>query len=414
MADRFFAHEMAWQGLRAGPLRAHIDSFVGLLSRRGYAESSSRGQIRSLAELSRWLQRRGLGVDGLDEKRLAEFLDSRCTNGRVRRGERAALRAFLEHLRGVGAVAVPIPAGDGSPLQRIERRFSRYLIEERGLSPATLLNYVPIARRFLTERFRTGPVRLRLLCAADISRFVLRHAHSFSPGRARLMVSALRAFLRFLHVGGEIAPDLAASVPSVANWRLSTVPKYLEPEQVERLLRACDRSRSAGRRDYAILLLLARLGLRAAEVVSLTLDDIDWRAGELTVRGKGLRQARLPMPRDVGKALATYLRQDRPRRPTRQVFLRMRAPLRGFASSAAICTIVCRALARAGLQPPHRGAHLLRHSLATRMLRHGASLAEIGQILRHRLPQTTEIYAKVDLGALHALAQPWPLAGGEA
>jgi site-specific recombinase XerD len=205
--------------------------------------------------------------------------------------------------------------------------------------------------------------------------------------------------------------DLAASVPSVANWRLSDLPKFLEPEQVERLLKACNRATSEGRRDYAVLLLLARLGLRAGEVVHMELDHLDWENGELMVRGKSVRQDRLPIPKDVGEALAAYIGDGRPRCSSRSVFLRLKAPQQGFTSSVAICDIVRRALERAGLHPERKGSHLLRHSLAVTMLRGGASLAEIGEILRHELPSTTEIYTKVDVATLGALALPWQ--GGE-
>ena len=225
------------------------------------------------------------------------------------------------------------------------------------------------------------------------------------------MTSALRGFLRFLYFRGDIDSDLASSVPTVADWKMSELPKSLEPEEVERLLQNCDRCTAIGRRDYGVLILLARLGLRAGEVVAMALDDIDWEAGLITIRGKGARHDQLPIPQDVGDALATYLRQARPRCDTRRVFVRVRAPHRGFSSSVAIANIVRRALRRAGLDPIRKGAHLLRHCLATKMLQRGACLAEIGQILRHSTPNTTEIYTKVDLAALGILAQPWP--GGD-
>jgi site-specific recombinase XerD len=233
-----------------------------------------------------------------------------------------------------------------------------------------------------------------------------------SPGRVKLMVTALRSFLRFLFQHGQIEANLAEAVPAVVDWRLSTIPKYLSVEEIEGLLDACDQSTSTGRRDRAILLLLARLGLRAGEVVALELDDIDWRAGEIVVRGKGLLHDHLPLLPEVGEALAAYLRSDRPLVSTRRVFVRMWAPLRGFAGPSTVSTIVRRALERAGLNPPAKGAHLFRHSLATGMLRSGASMAEIGEILRHRRPSTTEIYAKIDTGGLRSLAQPWPVGGG--
>jgi site-specific recombinase XerD len=228
------------------------------------------------------------------------------------------------------------------------------------------------------------------------------------------MVGALRSFFRFLRWRGDIVIDLASTVPRVADWRLSSLPKSLPAGEVERLIMSCRQATVTGQRDYTVLLLLARLGLRAGEVVALTLDDIDWDAGELKVRGKGGREDRLPIPRDVGRAMTVYLRHGRPRDcTTRRFFVRRKAPLRGFASSVAVCTIVRRALERAGIASPRKGAHLLRHSLATEMLRKGAPLAEIGEVLRHRLVDTTAIYAKVDLVALRALAPPWP-AGGQA
>ena len=229
--------------------------------------------------------------------------------------------------------------------------------------------------------------------------------------RAQLITTALRSFFRFLYERGEIPTDLAASVLTVANWRLSDLPKFLEPEHVECLLGSCNRSAPTGRRDYAVLLLLARLGLRAGEVVHMTLDDIDWENGEITVRGKSLRHDRLPIPKDVGEALAGYL-CHRPRCSSRKVFLRIKAPRQGFVASSAIGDIVRRALVRAGLHPARKGCHLLRHTLAIKMLRGGASLAEIGEILRNELPRTTEIYTKVDVAALRALALP--LKGGRA
>jgi integrase len=227
------------------------------------------------------------------------------------------------------------------------------------------------------------------------------------------MGTVFRSFFRFLLQRGEIEIDLAASVPTVANWRLSTVPKYLTPKEIQAMLDACNQETSTGRRDYSILLLVARLGLRAGEVVALNLQHIDWRAGEITVPGKGLVHDRMPLPVDVGQALAAYLRRDRPRScESRRVFIRMKAPRRGFANPSTVSTIVRRALERAGLEPPVKGAHLLRHSLATEMLRQGGSLAEIGEVLRHRVPNTTEIYAKVDFHGLRLLGLPWPANGG--
>jgi integrase len=276
-----------------------------------------------------------------------------------------------------------------------------------------VVNYLPLVRRFLRERFGEGPLPLRELTPADSFRFIQSHAPFMSAGRAKLLVTALRSFFRFLLEHGQIEVDLAACVPTMANWRLSTVPRYLPAEEIERVLGSCDRTTATGRRNYAVLLLLARLGLRAGEVVALELEDIDWRAGEILVRGKGLFHDRLPLPSEVGEALAAYLQADRPPGRTRRVFIGRKAPWRGFAGASTVSTIVRRALVKADLHPPNQGAHLLRHSLATGMLNRGASLAEIGELLRHRAASSTEIYAKVDVRALRVLAQPWPGAGGE-
>ncbi|MEO8181968.1 MAG: tyrosine-type recombinase/integrase [Deltaproteobacteria bacterium] len=226
------------------------------------------------------------------------------------------------------------------------------------------------------------------------------------------MGTALRSFLRFLFLRGETRMDLALAVPTVRQWRLSTVPRYMSAQDVDLLLRACDLSSITGRRDRAILLLLARLGFRASEIRTLELGDLRWREGESVVRGKGMVRDRLPLLPDVGEALVLYIREGRPPGGTRHVFLCRKAPHRGFAHPSTVSTIVARALSRAGLAPAMRGAHLLRHSLATGMVRRGASLAEIGQVLRHRSANTTEIYAKLDFGALRDVALPWPTTAG--
>ena len=415
MLERFFADGAVAQRQRRGPLGPYLDSYAAMVDALGYARSTTRGQLRSLTELDRWLERRAISVADLDERVVETFLtERRRRRGGLHRSDTATCRLFLESLRSEGVVA-PRKGRCESALDGLTRRYETYLKRERGLEPATVDAYRPFVRRLLVERFRDESLRLEILGPSDISSFVQRHAHSMSPKRALLMVSALRSFFRFLLQQGEIATDLATCVPAVADWRLSTVPKYLGAEEVEHLLSACDQRTRIGRRAYAILMLLARLGLRASEVVALGLDDLDWRAGEIAVRGKGQRHDRLPLLQEVGEALATYLRRDRPRGSTRHVFVRMRAPIRGFAGPQTISTIVRRALQRADLKAPAKGvaAHLLRHSLATGMLRRGASMTEIAEVLRHRTPSTTEIYAKVDIGGLRSLAQPWPGSGGE-
>jgi site-specific recombinase XerD len=354
------------------------------------------------------MARRKIVAEHLTPEHLDRYLKYRSCHRHFRSGDVAIVRRLLRLLRQKGIVATAAPI-ERSPAQRLEEEFRHYLERERRLAPATVFLYLPFARRFLAECFADGKLRLDGLRAADVVRFVQREAvRLHHPKRAKLMTTALRSFLQYARYRDLISIDLRSSVPTVANWSMALLPRALSSEEVQRLLTDCDRDTALGRRNWAILLLLARLGLRAGEVVGLTLDDLDWERGELCVRASGGNSDRLPIPQDVGAALADYLRRSRPACACRQVFVRMRAPHRGFASSVAICCIVHRALDHAGLNPAHKGAHLLRHSVATHMLRQGASLAEIGELLRHRSQQTTMIYAKVDLDMLRPLALPWP------
>ncbi len=411
MIDHFYSHPKVLKRLHSGPLGSYIDSFAQILMVQGYQTSTAKHKIRIVADLSRWLEQQGLRVKDLDETTLNEYLLYKGRRGSIFKIEPPTLRALLEYLRETGVVANSVQVDDDSKRSHIQSGFADYLAQERGLKQVTIDNYLSVARQFLSDQFGTGPIVLKGLHPNDIVRFILRNTETLSVKRAQLIVCSLRSFFRFLYQRGETANDLSPSALTVANWHLSELPKFLEPEQVECLLHSCNQNTLIGQRDYAVLLLLARLGLRAGDVVHMTLDDIDWEAGELIVCGKNHRQERLPLPQDVGEALVRYLRYGRPRCSSRRVFIRIRAPHKGFSSSVAICNIVRRALVRAKLNPAFKGSHLLRHSLATQMLRGGASLAEIGEILRHQRLNTTQIYAKVDQIALRGLAQPWP--GGE-
>lgn len=411
MTDQFNTDQRVLDRLHGGPLGPHIDAFAAWLSEQGYAKSTITYGLRIVGALSGWMQRGGLSVTDLDEKTTVDFLRDRKSERRIHLSDIPKLNLLLEHLRQSHVIPVPATDVDISELGSIEREFSNYLSQERKLSEASLQNYVPVARQFLEERFGTRPIVFEEIQQIDISRFVLRYVNRFNRGRAKIMVSALRSFFNFLHLHGHISTDLAATIPTVANWRCATLPNWIPSEDVERLLNSCDQSTITGQRDYTILLLLARLGLRSGEVINMTLDDIDWEAGVIRVSGKGRWHDKLPLPNDVGEALARYLCQGRPRCSTRRVFVRMKAPLRGLMGRGAIYSVVQRAFDRAGLHPSHKGPHTLRHSLATNMLHKGASFGEIGEILRHRDFDTTQIYAKVDLSALRKIAQPWP--GGE-
>ena len=389
-------------------LVVHIRKFTTLLVEEGYADETVRLKLQLVTNFGQWLKRNRLTVTKLDEQLVEAFFKRKR---RVRRGSLRTLQQFLDHLRKHNLVPARALYRDRSPLGDILNRYETYLRTERGLVAHTIVGYQGFVRQFLVCRFQERPFCLKAVKASDISDFVLRHSPNMAVRRAQLMTTAFRSFFRFLFQKGELQADLAASVPRVADWRLAAVPKFLAPKEVKRVLKACDRGTAVGHRDYTILLLLARLGLRAGEVVALQLEDINWRAGEILIRGKGLLHDRMPLPADVGEALASYLRRDRPACQTRRVFVCMKAPRRGFAGPSTLTTIVRRALEHADLHPAFKGAHLLRHSLATSMLRAGATMGEIAEILRHRTANTTEIYAKVDFDALRSVAHPWPMGG---
>ena len=355
---------------------------------------------------------RQIALEDLDEQCIGEFINALRSSGHHWRGIRPALLLLLDQLR-LARVVPDVEAARGeSPGASLLSRYEDYLRHERALAASTITGYLALVGPFVAERLEGPDAAPASLTADDVRDFLSARTRSISPRSAQLTGGALRSFLRFLFLRGETPTDLARAVPAVRRGRLLGVPRYISPEEVERVLSGCDRSAATGRRDYAILLVLARLGLRSGEVVALQLDDLRWRTGEVIVHGKGLVQDRLPLPADVGEAIAEYLQNARPPgHRYRNVFLRCRAPYQPFSGSA-VTTIVSRALKRAGLSPALRGAYLLRHSLATAMVRRGASFSEVGQVLRHRWPDTTGIYAKVDFDALREVALPWPVSGG--
>jgi site-specific recombinase XerD len=409
--NKLFTLPSTIERLRQGPLDKYLDAYTSVVAEQGYAPNSIRSQIVVIADLSQWLQQKRIAVPSLDSNILDRFLKRRARQGGTRRGDERALNRLLALLRQRGIVKPDREQTVESPRQRVINGFQHYLLQERRLSPATPHNYLPVIDQFLSERFPHKALNLSAIRAADVTDFVRRHAHQLSPGRAALMVTALRSFFRYLLHRGDVATDLAACVPTVPKWKFSVIPRFLSADSVQRVLDSCDRQTSIGRRNYAILLLLARLGLRAGEVVGLNLEDINWKEGQIAIRGKGGKSVLMPLPVDVGEAIVTYLRRDRARCSVRRVFIRHRAPLVGFQNSLAICSLVMRALREAGVESAHTGAHVFRHSLATNLLQEGCSLDEIGELLRHQSPDTTAIYAKVDLVALRTLALPWPGGG---
>jgi integrase/recombinase XerD len=392
-----------------GPIATHIRAFAASRTALGYARSSLQREIRLAAGFSQWLKQEGVGLQRVDADQVSRYLRDRRRKLRPGSGDAAALRHLLEFLRREGAIAAePIVAPRLTPADRVGHAYEQYLRDVRALASATITNYVPFIQGFLTAQFGEGPVRLARLTARDVVRFVQRQAPRLHLKRAKLLTVALRSFFQYARYRGAVTRDLAAAVPAVANWSMPSIPRAIGEEQIRQLLTSFNRRTPLGRRDYAIVLLLSRLGLRANEVSGLELEDIHWDAGQVSVRGKRGHRTVLPLPADVGAAIAAYLRHGRPPSASRRVFLRSKAPIQGFLGQCAIGSIVRHALHRAGLTAPTTGAHQFRHALATRMLRRGASLTEIGDILRHRSPETTMVYAKVDLAALRTLALPWP------
>jgi integrase/recombinase XerD len=395
-----------------GPVAAQIEGFARWAREQGYTRASRYRQALLAACFSRWLAQRRISVRRVSAEHTARYLRWRARRVKLHRSDAAALRQFLDFLHHAGVIPpAKVAPRRLSPVEQEIQAFETYLRKERVLAEATIAYYVTFVHDFLADRFGQGRVTLARLCAGDVVRFVQRQAARLHVQRVKQLTTALRSFLHYARYRGDIVLDLSAAVPAVASWSMSSIPRAIPADTVRQLLASINRRTAVGRRNYALVLVLARLGLRASEVVRLELDDIDWDAGQLRVHGKRGYEAALPVPADVGAAMAAYLRHGRRPSTCRRVFLRARAPLCGFGGASAVDSIVRQALTRAGLRAPTTGAHQFRHGVATLMLRHGASLTEIGELLRHRSPETTKIYAKVDVDALRTLALPWPGGG---
>jgi site-specific recombinase XerD len=390
-----------------GPLGPVLEGYAELLNEEGFSHESYLGKTWFAIRFSRWLHKHGFGLKNLTLSIGERFL----RDYPPRRGDPTTLKHFLAWLHSQELIpAQALQAHKKSKLDALIEEYSSYLLAERGLAPTSVEVYSSIAYRFLERTCPAGRGDLDALAAADIRAFVTREAKRYRTSKAAsLLAVAVRSLLRFVHYRGYIDRSLTLAVPAVAHWSMASIPRALPLKAVRQvLIQSKSRRSPCGLRDRAILLLLARLGLRARDVMLLELDDLDWTNGCIHVSGKGRQERPLPLPHDVGLAIAKYLREGRPASSCRRVFLRARAPWRGMAKSDAISEIVRRALKRAHVRSVTYGAHQFRHSLATNMLKRGASLTEIGQVLRHRDPNTTRLYAKVDLDALREVALPWP------
>ena len=386
---------------KPGGMGPFIEGYRAWLAGRGYTPGTIVGMLAVAGGLGRWMDARGLAPGDLDRAAITEFCDARRAAGMRWVPGAHGLDPLLEYLDDLGVLGGH--CAPGTPVEVLAERYRRWLVTDRGLAEATVTRYVKLAHLFLSQRLTGRGVDS--LSGADVVAFLLAEGERLSVGSVKGRVGELRSLLRFLYLQGLTPRPMAAAVPPVAGWRDTGVPKAIPAGDVQRLLDSCDRGDPIGIRDYAILMLVARLGMRSAEVARLELGDINWRAGLITLRGKACRQDGMPLPCDVGEALAAYLSQARPATPLRQVFLAAKAPVRAIPPGL-VSDVTHRACDRAGLT--RIGAHRLRHTLATQMLRRGATIIEVSQVLRHRDLATTAIYAKVDFAVLRTVAQPWP------
>jgi len=408
IAEEYLGRSRLFRRLKSGPDGQLVEVYAARLAKDGLARHGTWRCLNLVGDLLSWIAGSRSKLTDLDERMVERYLRYRGGKQSIQPGDRAALKRWLSVLRDAGSIApaalLPITSQD-----QIFEEFGDYLRRERGLAPKSIIRHQPFIRRFLHEVCPAGVGDLGRISQEEVIRYIERHARDWSAESGKAMCWSLRAFLRYLHHRGLNPLALAGCVPSIRQWKLASLPTYLSTAQVQKVLHGCDRATAMGRRDYAILMMLAKLGLRADEVATLTLDDVDWRSGEMLVRAKGRQRARMPIPPDVGAAVVAYLRDGRPKSSCRRLFLRTLAPNVGFASGCAITMIAKTALERAGIRGyAHQGAHIFRHSLATELLRSGATLSEIGQLLRHESHDTTRIYAKVDVDALRTLSLPWP------
>jgi site-specific recombinase XerD len=408
IAEEYLGRSWLFQRLKNGPHGQLVERYAVRLVKEGLVRHGTWRCLNLVGDLLSWIASRRSKLTDLDERMVERYLRYRGDKRSIQPGDRAALKRWLSVLRDAGSIAPAAPPPI-TPQDQIFGEFGNYLRTERGLAPRSVVRHQPLIRRFLHEVCPAGAGDLGKISQEDVTRYIERHARDWSAASGKAMCWSLRAFLRYLHHRGLNPFALAGCVPSIRRWKLASLPTYLSTAQIQKVLDGCDRTTVMGRRDYAILMMLAKLGLRADEVATLTLDDVDWRSGEMLVRAKGRQRARMPIPPDVGAAVVAYLRDGRPKSSCRRLFLRSFAPHVGFASGCAITMIAKTALERAGIRGyAHQGAHIFRHSLATELLRSGATLSEIGQLLRHESHDTTRIYAKVDVDALRTLSLPWP------
>ena len=407
MLEKFFKGPQTPQRLRQTYFGPFFDAFAATLVNDSYAVHSGWLQINTIEYFGKWLRQNNIAIRQVTRACAEKFLLYRKRKHLLRRSDSASLKRMISLLSSMGVIEEK--SSHVTPIALLINEFAEYLSNQKGLAESTISYYKEFAIRFLNNLKSNSDLSVSSIRAEDVIDFVRNQAVAIQSRRVKLMTTGLRSFLRFVLYRNYICIDLSNAVPPVGYWSMANIPKALNRDQVMSMLHHTDRRTPLGRRDYAILLLLARLGLRAGEIASLSLDDIDWHEGSVSIKGKGGHLTKMPIPNDVGEAIVDYLQKDRPKtKGCRALFLRFRSPHVGFNRGIVVRDVVRSALRRAGINSVRNGAHQLRHALACEMLRNEASLAEIGELLRHHSPQSTMIYAKVDELSLKPLALPWP------
>lgn len=388
-----------------GPLAGYIRPLGDWMLEQGYRRRTCGRYVFLAAEFSRWLKSRGVLLQQVSSEHPRQYLRHRARRWHLACFDAHALKCLMELLRRDGIVEPQVT--ELTPRAKYLVDFADHLRDKRGLAPRSITNHTRYVGLFLNAR--PDIFDLNKLRASDVTNFIQRQALPEHPCRSKQIANAVRSFLRYAHYHGDIHTDLTPAIPCVPNWQLTSILRVIPAEQIRKALASCDRRSAMGRRDYAVMLLLSRLGMRSCEVVHLQLDDIDWKAGVLTIHGKGRRADRLPLPPDVGKAISAYLQHGRPQCAVRQVFVSINAPIQGLSEHGSLTSLVRRVLKRAGVDnSPSKGTHQFRYGLASEMLSRGVRLTEIQQVLRHRSPRTTMMYTKIDINSLRALSMPWP------
>lgn len=411
MIERYFSQTKVLIRLRSGPVGPYLPRFVSALEQRRFSPDTIRRYIRGADSLCRWLDGQGVAVVEANQSHIERYLlqharlpDIRYAQGRLCKAAMSVpFIATVLREQGILSGSVPVSKTDAWLA-----RFDNHLIRVHGISSESRQQYLRYARRLIQSLQMSDP-DWTTLHAHQIRDFICCEAAKRKTGSCRLVIAAIRALLRFLAAEGVVPPNLHRAVPVVREWRHASLPQYISTGELDRVLQICCTPTTRCSRDICIILIMARLGMRAGEVRQLKLDDIDWIEGEIHVRaGKSRRERTLPLLEEVGKALGVYLREERPESAERSIFLTLRPPYRPLACSSVISQISRRIFEEAGVQGPRLGAHRLRHTVATHMVRRGSSFKEVADVLGHTSLKSTGIYAKLDERSLQQVALPWP------